>query len=252
MGFADLKTHHKAPYPAISPKRPELSQAGRTVLITGGNGGIGFAICRSFIAASASRVVFIGRGKEKVELAASRLVAEGQAMGSPTIVDGRVCDASDIVSTAALWGGLKTEGIFVDVLILNAAAFGEAKPLLETGRDKVWQDYVTNVRSHLDFAERLYKQEGKGASERKVLAGSSTVTKSPSADSLPVSDPRVHRVHIHVVGRNPSNVIVRLDKECGNRPDASDREGCHPPGAADRQHPPWKRAVGYGASCGFR
>lgn len=203
MGFADLKTHHKTPYPAISPKRPELSQAGRTVLITGGNGGIGFAICRSFMAASAKRVVFIGRGKQKVELAASRLVAEGQAMGSPSIVDGRVCDASDPDATAALWGGLKAEGIFVDVLILNAAAFGEPKPLLETGLDKVWQSYLTNVRAHLDFTERLYKQEGRGASERKVLAGLLagfyTGTKDAVANSLPVSGPCIHGVHIHVV-----------------------------------------------------
>ncbi|KAK4061638.1 uncharacterized protein Triagg1_10180 [Trichoderma aggressivum f. europaeum] len=158
-----LKIFHKTPYPAIDPKQPKLSQAGKTILVTGENGGIGFAIARNFIAAGARRVIIVGRGKEKVELAVSRLIAEGQAIESPTIVDRRICDTSDIDVTAGLWDRLEGEGIVVDVVVMNAASFGDAKSLLEAGRDRVWQSYITNVQSHLDFAERLYEQKGQVA-----------------------------------------------------------------------------------------
>lgn len=147
----------KTPYPAINPKQPKLSQAGKTVLVTEGNGGIGLAITRNFITAGARRVIIVGRSREKVELAASRLMAEGQAIESTTIVDGCICDTSDIDATTALWDHLEGEGIVVDVVVMNAASFGDATSLLEAGRDRVWQSYITNVRSHLGFAERLYK-----------------------------------------------------------------------------------------------
>ncbi|KAJ4856796.1 short chain dehydrogenase domain-containing protein [Trichoderma breve] len=156
-----LKIFHKTPYPAIDPRQPKLSQAGKTVLVTGGNGGIGLAIARNFITAGARRVIIVGR--------------EGQAIESSTIVDGRICDTSDIDATAALWDRLEGEGIVVDVVVMNAASFGDAKSLLEAGRDRVWQSYITNVQSHLDFAERLYKQKGQGAPGRKYLINISTV-----------------------------------------------------------------------------
>jgi hypothetical protein len=48
------KTVHRDVYPAISPSRPELSQAGRVVLVTGGGTGVGHSIARSFVRASAT------------------------------------------------------------------------------------------------------------------------------------------------------------------------------------------------------
>jgi FlaA1/EpsC-like NDP-sugar epimerase len=67
------KTTRKDVYPAISPSRPELSQAGKVVLITGAGTGVGFNIAKSFVQASADTVIIIGRRLEKLETAASTL-----------------------------------------------------------------------------------------------------------------------------------------------------------------------------------
>lgn len=61
------------------------------------------------------------------------------------------------VSADALWEELAKEDIIVDVVVLNAAKLS-TEPILEVGRDAVWSEYLLNVRTNLDFAERLYKQ----------------------------------------------------------------------------------------------
>lgn len=168
MSLPSLKQYHRKPYEAISPSRPELSQAGRTVLVTGGNSGIGYAIARNFIKAGAKRVIILGRRPDVVKAAAKKLAQEANDSGSSTVADGRICDIASLESTEALWSGLQKDGIYVDVLVLNAAAAGRVAPILESGLKNVWADYETNVRSSLDFAERFYKQNGKGADARKV------------------------------------------------------------------------------------
>lgn len=168
MSLPSLKQYHRKAYAGISPSRPELSQAGKTVLVTGGNSGIGYAIARGFLQASTKRVIILGRRPDVVKSAAEKLEQEAKGFGSSTLVEGRVCDIASLESTAALWSDLQKDGIYVDVLVLNAAARGEALPILENGLQNVWADYEANVRSALDFTERFYKQTGKGVESRKV------------------------------------------------------------------------------------
>lgn len=153
VGFSFTKTVHRTPYAEISPSRPELSQAGKTVLITGGHTGIGYAIARAFAQANAERIVVVGRRSDLVTSAASRLGAQFPEVQ----VSGRVCDVSDLSSVDTLWEDLAKEDIIVDVAVLNAAKVSTA-PILDSGRDAVWSEYVLHVRTNLDFAERLYKQ----------------------------------------------------------------------------------------------
>lgn len=169
MSFPNLKTYHKKPYAAIDPSRPELDQTGRTVVVTGGNSGIGFAIARSFITGGAARVIIIARRADKVKSAADELAAEAKSKGKTTIVEGRVCDISKSDATEAFWAGLKADGIYVDVLVLNAAAFGAHKPILESSIENTWGDFNANVRSSLELTHRFYHQETQGTPKKKVL-----------------------------------------------------------------------------------
>lgn len=153
VGFSFTKTVHRTPYAEISPSRPELSQAGKTVLITGGHTGIGYAIARAFAQANAERIIVVGRRSDLVTSAASRLGAQFPEVQ----VSGRVCDVSELSSVDTLWEDLAKDDLIVDVAVLNAAKVSTA-PILDSGRDAVWSEYVLHVRTNLDFAERLYKQ----------------------------------------------------------------------------------------------
>ena len=149
-----LKTVHKEAYPALSPRRPELSQAGRTILITGGSSGIGLAIAKAFAQAGAKHLIIVGR-RESVNLSsASKIRAEYPDV----LVEGCNGDIGDLTSIDKLWTDLARENVHVDVLVLNAVKWSDLQTILALGRDGVWADLTLNVRSTIDFVERFNKQ----------------------------------------------------------------------------------------------
>lgn len=157
-----IKAIHKKPYPALSPLRPEFSQAGRTVVVVGSSAGIGFAIARAFVQASASHVILTGRREAALASAVSELQAEAKA---GTTVSSFVSDLSDLQATERLWDEFAKQGIAVDVLVLNAMSVTEGGPLLQTNLDGAWKSFETNVRGLLDYSQRFSKQ---GKQEGKV------------------------------------------------------------------------------------
>ena len=120
---------HRSPYPAISPLRPQLAQTGRTVLVTGGNAGIGYAIAEAFLQASARKVIVTGRRTEATKNAAIKLASTN----SQAKAIGLACDMSNAKAVDELWNSLEQEGTTVDVLILNAVKVPNEKPILENG-----------------------------------------------------------------------------------------------------------------------
>lgn len=154
------KSVHRSSYPAIDPARPELSQDGRTVLITGGGTGIGFAIASSFVQAGAKAVIIAGRRENVLIDAKEQLDQEVQKAGKATKIIAQVLDVTDRPAVAAFWSGLKEAGIEVDVLVLNAAKFAPLEPILEIGSDEIWSMFEANVHGPLVLAEAFAKQGG--------------------------------------------------------------------------------------------
>ncbi|KAI8237895.1 Short chain dehydrogenase andI [Colletotrichum sp. SAR 10_86] len=67
------KIYHHKPYELIPPPRPELSAAGKNVVITGGGTGIGKSIALSFAKAGASSVCILGRRLDRLEIAIAEI-----------------------------------------------------------------------------------------------------------------------------------------------------------------------------------
>ncbi|KAH8678449.1 putative short-chain dehydrogenase [Xylariales sp. PMI_506] len=155
-------TVHRSVYPAIAPTRPELSQAGKTVLITGGATGIGRATALSFVQASAATVIIAARRKELLEAAASELEQKARELGVPTKIVPHTLDVTDDAKVEEFWDGLKSQGILVDIFVNNAAKFTEPKPLFELGYEEVWNQFEVNVKGPLHMCERFYKQREEG------------------------------------------------------------------------------------------
>lgn len=149
-----LPLTHKDTYPGISAQhQPELSQVGKTVLITGGGAGVGYFIASQFAKAGASTIVLVGRRQHVLESATKTLKAETPALK----VHIHTVDVTDTDSTASLWKWINASGLVVDVLVLGHGRPSPLKTLLDLGTETVWDFYKINVRAHMDFAERFYK-----------------------------------------------------------------------------------------------
>ncbi|KAG9503487.1 hypothetical protein J7337_006332 [Fusarium musae] len=149
------KTVHSEPYDAISTDNPKLSQAGKTILITGGGTTIGNEIGRSFVHAAADTVIILGRRLEVLQEGASRLEQEAKAAGTHTKIIHRQLDITDFSAVDAFWEQLTSEGTSVDVFVSNAAAFPQLKPLLESGAKNMWSHLNANMVAKDTLVEEM-------------------------------------------------------------------------------------------------
>lgn len=162
MSIPALKLYHKQPYAAISPTLPQLDQSGKTVIVSGGGSGIGFAIARSFVTANAARVILLGRRSDVITSAAATLNRES----GRNVAEGRAIDAYDLSAINELWAGLRAEGAYVQVLVLSAASFGNISTILDNTVEDTWRDFESNVRAPLAMTMGFAKQTT--GSEKKV------------------------------------------------------------------------------------
>ncbi|KAL9092100.1 MAG: hypothetical protein Q9165_004533 [Trypethelium subeluteriae] len=154
---------HQEVYPAIAPTRPELSQAGRTILISGGGSNLGYNIAQAFVRARASTIIIIGRRFDVLEEVRSRLDEQAKSADVDTRIIARACDVTNRAQVDALWGQLNDVlGIVVDVFIANAAKPAQPKPILEAGTDDIWSQLEVNAKAPLYLTEKLCSQPGKG------------------------------------------------------------------------------------------
>lgn len=111
--------------------------AGRTAIITGGNGGIGFAIAEAFVAEGA-RVAIVGTNEAKLAGAAERLTAAGSAVlgiradvADPSACRSTVAEASDVLGA-------------IDICV-NGAGVYQSKRFLDYTADEYRRLMSVNV-----------------------------------------------------------------------------------------------------------
>ncbi|KAI0838422.1 putative NADP(+)-dependent dehydrogenase [Hypoxylon sp. FL0890] len=128
-------TWHNDTYAAISPKRPELSASGKTVIITGAGSGIGRETAIAFASAGAAKIALLGRTAASLQETASLIPGN-----TSTLVH-----AVDITQEKAMQDVAKAVGNW-DVLVLAAGYISKPAPMAEADTDEWWQGFETNVK----------------------------------------------------------------------------------------------------------
>ncbi|MFC4761892.1 SDR family oxidoreductase [Dyella koreensis] len=105
---------------------------GKTVLVTGGNSGIGLAAAQAY-AAEGARVIITGRDRTSLEQAAATLGPKAVAIRN---------DASTVAGARELAGSLSAQGLLLDAVFLNA---GNAKFSPFPDVDESFWDEIFNV-----------------------------------------------------------------------------------------------------------
>ena len=161
------KTVHSTVYPAIDPANPKLSAPGKTVIISGGASGIGYAISQRFCIAGAARVVILARRQEALDVAAAKLEAENLAAGRATDVWTFLLDIRSTSATNAVFEAIRKRlnqttraGVTdADILITNAASLLQGRPALEFDPEGYDEVFETNVGGNLNLVRAFLGPE---------------------------------------------------------------------------------------------
>jgi len=141
--FLVTKTSHRDPYNAISPSKPENSQEGKLIIITGGGAGIGAAAAKIWARAGAFGIVIAARSKERLEAVARELVA----INSKLIVLAVPTDITIEKDVQNLYAQTQQKfGRHADVLMNVAGYLEEAKLIGEQNVDAWWKGFEVNLK----------------------------------------------------------------------------------------------------------
>ncbi|KAG7409032.1 Short chain dehydrogenase citE [Fusarium oxysporum f. sp. rapae] len=141
-GFSSFtKSWHAEPYPFISPTRPELSAAGKNIVITGGGTGIGQAAGIAFAQAGANSIAIVGRRMEHLGTSATAI----QAANPPTRVLFETGDVTKVESIRTALKNIVDKVGKIDVFVANAGMLPKAGPVYGYDEAQLRQGLEINV-----------------------------------------------------------------------------------------------------------
>ncbi len=209
FGFVSFtKTWHSKLYPAIDPSRPELSAAGKNVIVTGGGTGIGRAIAISFARAGAASVAILGRRPDRLQTAAAEIVRAGSPA---TRVLTEVADVTQPASVEAAFARIGDQVGRIDVLVVNAGVLTTIGPVAGYDLDEFRRGFETNLFGVLNTVQAFLPRAAPHAKLFNISScighiapfeGSASYAVSKAAgikllDFVASENPDLHVVNVH-------------------------------------------------------
>ena len=161
--------------PKASGRRDVPDLSGRTVLITGGNSGIGKATAAALTAAGAS-VVITARDPERGAQAVDDIRAAARGRGSMEV---RALDLARLASVRAFAAEFLADHPRLDVLILNAGLTAAKRTVTQDGFETLFQ---VNHLSHFLLTHLLQERLVASAPARVVVVSSSSHRQAGALD----------------------------------------------------------------------
>ncbi|KAL6411902.1 hypothetical protein AUP68_04281 [Ilyonectria robusta] len=152
-------TWHNKPYAFISPTRPELSAAGKNVVVTGGGTGIGKAIAIAFAQAGAKSVAIIGRRLDRLETAADVV----KAAGTLTQVIVETGDVTKIDSIRTALNNVVDKAGKIDIFASNAGTLPEEAPVYGYSEAQLRLGFEINVMGAFNSLQAFLPLAAPGA-----------------------------------------------------------------------------------------
>jgi len=163
-------TWHNDTYESISPSRPELSVADKTVVIIGGGSGIGRETALAFATAGASHIALLGRTKSTLEETASLITSAGKTSSSVHVAD---LIKGETLRTAATAVGKW------NVLVLASGYVSAPSTVSTSDEAEWWKGFETNVQGTF-LAARAFIPTA-DLSNASILGITSDVSLMPAA-----------------------------------------------------------------------
>lgn len=170
-GFKDLFAKQERAHRLTEADRAD----GQTILITGANSGLGFALAVE-LARRGGRIIMAGRSK--IPEAGERV----KELSGSDLVEMRFLDLSKLESIHALVDALVVEGVRLDVCILNAATALPGSRKTASGQDEMFLvNYLSNVILSRLLIGKGILQQGSPEDQSRLLFISSDSHRGASA-----------------------------------------------------------------------
>lgn len=201
-----IQTYHTTTYPTISPLRPALSTAHKTVLITGGGSGLGLAYAKSFASSGCTRLAITGRRSSTLLSAAAEIELEYPHTKVLTLPSD-VTDREGVI--AAFKTAAETFGK-IDVLINNAGYLPSFFPLgteSASEADDWWSAFSVNVRGSHNVLSAFLPVAAENATVIQLGSGATNVN-IPGQSAYNASKVAATRVFECFQSENPGFRVV--------------------------------------------
>lgn len=203
---------HSSTYPSIDPTRPELSLAGKSVVITGGGSGIGLAISKALARAGVSQLAIIGRRTAvlaKAEAEIKDLVGnKTKVFTFPADVGSKEQVDSSFSQISSAFGGKP-----LDILVNNAGYFTGVRPFGTETIDEWTTVFNINIIGVYLVANAFIGKAKKDATIVNITSGivhlpasfrtgfssysSTKLAGSKIMDFIQAENPSLHVVEVH-------------------------------------------------------
>jgi NAD(P)-dependent dehydrogenase (short-subunit alcohol dehydrogenase family) len=152
------KEYHKKLYPAIDLTKPSSSAAGKTIIITAGHTGIGYAIAQNFAVAGATNIIILARRQDVLEIAAKKLSADYPQ----TRIHFFAGSIDDHEAIKRIFQKIRSSIAEPTILITSAAYVAASSTVLELPAEQLRASFETNVVGNANLVQEFLNAEGKG------------------------------------------------------------------------------------------
>lgn len=214
------ETWHNKPYPFISPKRPELSAAGKNVIVTGGGSGIGLAAAIAFAQAGAASIAIIGRRKERLQAAA----ADIRAAGHHTRILCEPANMANMADADRALTNIASEVGKIDIFISGAGIMPTLGPVQGYSEDDFRRGFEVNVMSAFNAIQSFLPLAAPNAKLLNISSGIGHIAPLPGLVAYSVTKAAIVRLfdyvasehpELHIVNIQPGVVVTDLNKVTG-------------------------------------
>ncbi|KAF2664272.1 NAD(P)-binding protein [Microthyrium microscopicum] len=203
---APVTEWHRDTYDAINPTRPELSQKGKTIVITGGGQGIGRETIDAFAQAGATNIHITGRTSKTLQ--ESKVIHEKKYPGLSVTIH-----VADVADEAAMTAAAKEIGSW-DVIVANAGFLPTPGTIEKSNLANWWSAFEIHVKGSAILAQAFLPSKKAGGTIIGTSSGAgflpAPMPNMTNTSAYAASKIALSRVYEFIAAENPDLSVFNI------------------------------------------